>query len=208
MMTKYDILHDKLMRKVDAGLISESKAVEMDNIIYNKYSDVEVTEAEVAEYLDDEMGKSYSTDGFNSDVATKDANTKADASDKSDLPEVNDNVEQMDDEMGKPVSTDGFNADVATTDANTAANPADKSNLPEVNDKVEQMDDEMGKSYAECVAAIDKMLAEVSDVTYEETDELIETQNKVFKAFESGCIDVDTALNYLDALDVTNYEFE
>lgn len=164
MMTKYDILHDKLMRKVDAGLISESKAVEMDNIIYNKYSDVEVTEAEVAEYLDDEMGKSY--------------------------------------------STDGFNADVATTDANTAANPADKSNLPEVNDKVEQMDDEMGKSYAECVAAIDKMLAEVSDVTYEETDELIETQNKVFKAFESGCIDVDTTLTYLDALDVTNYEFE
>lgn len=186
-MTKYDILHDRIIRMQKAGEITEAVAIDLDAKAYEQYNDVEVTEAEVAEYLDNEMGKNHAEDGYPTDTDIPAGSTSINPSDKGTSRGINDATDYLDNEMGAPAALDGFNAGVSAYQgiASTALDPSTKGNSPSINDGTDYLDNEMGVPCS-CETEADKRKA---------------VQENVKSAFIDGVITVEKAIGLLNIIE-------
>jgi hypothetical protein len=98
-MTKYDVIYEEIQSRLEKGLITYEQADELNTLAYNKYSDIEVSEAEVADYIDHEMGKPYVAGGYNNNVGARQVGSEMDPDKKWDL-----ETDYLDDEMGQSIS--------------------------------------------------------------------------------------------------------
>ena len=117
-MTKYDVIHENLQEKINNGELTLEDAQKVDNLAYEKYSDVEFVEekaddqADLVDELEDLVkdGKVTLTDD---DVKyIKDIIAKADTSDtKEDTDDDNKSDDSKDEKDEAPADAEGYKAE-------------------------------------------------------------------------------------------------
>jgi len=186
-MTKYDVIYEEIQSRLEQGAISLEQADELNALAYNKYSDIEVSEAEVADYIDHEMGKPYVSGGYSNNVGAAQIDSEMDPGKDWDL-----ETDYFDDELGEPYSTDGYPNDFGAAQIGSEMDPDSKWDL-----ETDYLDDEMGQSISEAADEIQSILDEM---------DLNDTINRVYEAYEDGVISRRDANTYLSYLDINNYE--